>query len=94
MHALLDLDIIFWVLIILSVATLSVLLLKTWQWFSVRNIFSDKATGAFESHTALDAPGDKKNLRLMLLEQYTFVANKMELVGSALETEVWRIARL
>ena len=89
MQALLNLDPIFWVLIILSVATVSVSILKAWQLFTVRNIFSDKKTNVTN-----DASRGKKNIRLTLMDQYSFAANKMQLHGNALETEMWRMARI
>lgn len=98
MQFLLNLDPIFWILIIFSMATLTVTILKAWQWFNVRHLFSNKATGMAESilDTEINADYslDKKNIRVALLKQYSFAVNNMKLRGGALETEVWRMARI
>ncbi len=94
MQFLLNLDPIYWVLITLSFAALSVSILKAWQWIALRSIFSDKETGTIESNAAEGGKKARSNMRLTLLEQYTFAANNMQLKGAALETEVWRMARL
>jgi len=94
MQVLLNIDPIYWVLILLSLATLTVSILKAWQWFTLKNIFSDKETGVVESHATADASQVESNMRLTLLGQYAFAASSMQLKGAALETEVWRMARL
>lgn len=97
MQALLNLDPIFWVLLVFSIATLSVSVLKAWQWFALKSTFSSKTTDTVESMLAGDAIADetesKKNIRLLLLDQYAVAAKKMQLQGHALETEAWRLAR-
>jgi biopolymer transport protein ExbB len=97
MRAMLSIDPIFWVLIVFSVAALSASILKVWQWFTLRHVFSKKTAGTIESMIAVGAASqseDKKNIRFELLGQYFTAAKKMQLHGSALETEAWRLARL
>ncbi|MGJ8618904.1 MAG: MotA/TolQ/ExbB proton channel family protein [Methylophilaceae bacterium] len=99
MQALLNLDPIFWVLIIFSIAALSVSILKAWQWFRLQVTFSNKATVKVQAMLASDSTlsqpvEDKKNLRIALLTQYAAAKARLQLKGAALETEAWRIARI
>jgi len=98
MKALLNLDPIFWLLIIFSVATFSVTILKGWHWFTLRHVFSTKSADHVESmltdDAAVAASLKKGNIRFELLGQYSFAVKKMQLHGNALSTEAWRVARL
>lgn len=98
MQALLNLDPIFWLLLVFSVATLAVSVLKAWQWFTMRSTFSRHTSGLvaklLPTDLVVEHPVSKPNIRLVLLSQYMAAEKSMQLHGSALETEVWRLARL
>lgn len=96
----LNLGPIVWVLIFFSILVVTVVLLKFWQWFGLRQVYNaavgkqvGKAISAnsVEDH-AFDAPD---NTRFALLAQYQRAANSMShpTQMQSLETEMWRIAR-
>lgn len=77
MQALLNLDPIFWVLLVFSVATLSVSVLKAWQWLSLKHVFSKKVTGSVESLLTTGANGEaEESIRFKLLGQYAAEAKQ------------------